>query len=129
MAIDLFEGFTNPNAGETFRCISSTKETFVFEWTVQPGGHVPSEHIHYNQDETFRVKQGQLLIRLNGKEHVGKPGDTFTAYKGQPHIAMNNSSDVLVCEVEFSNASETFTFFQCMGGAWCWMVIMISAGR
>lgn len=116
MATDLYKGFTNPNAGETFRCISSNKEAFIFEWIVQPGGHVPNPHIHFTQDELFHVKGGETRMILNGKEYIGKEGDTITAPKGVSHIAYNNTAQALTCIVEFRPALDTFKFFQCMGG-------------
>lgn len=116
MATDLYAGFTNPNAGETFRCITNTPEVFSFEWVVQPGGHVPNPHIHLYQDEIFHVKNGETLMVLDGKEYIGKPGNAINVQKGQSHIAYNNTADVLTCVVEFRPALDTFKFFQCMGG-------------
>jgi hypothetical protein len=48
MAVNLYDGFINEITGESFRCISFSKGTFAFEWTVQPNGYVPFEHIHIN---------------------------------------------------------------------------------
>ena len=76
MATDLYAGFTNPNAGETFRCISNNAEAFVFEWIVQPGGHLPNPHIHFTQDELFHIKSGDIRSVLDGQEHIVKAGST-----------------------------------------------------
>lgn len=116
MAINLFEGFTNPNAGETFRCISSNKESFKMAWTVQPGGQVPNEHVHYQQDELFYVKSGQMSAMLNGKRVVCGAGESINVPKGVPHIIHNDTNEPLECEVTFSPAYDMFAFFQCMGG-------------
>ncbi|WP_343633636.1 cupin domain-containing protein [Fluviicola sp.] len=116
MATDLYAGFTNPNAGETFRCISNDAEAFVFEWIVQPGGHVPNPHIHFTQDELFHIKSGEIRMVLDGKEYIGKAGDSINATKGASHIAYNNTPEILTCVVEFRPALDSFKFFQCMGG-------------
>lgn len=116
MATNLYQGFTNPNAGETFRCISNTKEAFVMEWIAQPGGQVPNEHVHYHQDEIFHVKSGEMHVLLDGKKVVAKAGQTINVPKGKPHIIHNHHTEPLVCEVEFRPALDIYTFFQCMGG-------------
>lgn len=116
MAIDLFKGFTNPMAGESFRCISSTPEAFVFEWIVQPNGQVPNEHIHYNQAEIFHVKSGEIEFILDGKKQSGKNNISIVVPKGSAHIAHNHGKQPLTCIVEFQPAYESYQFFQCMGG-------------
>src|SRR5688572_29214179 len=110
MAIDLFKGFTNPIAQETFRCISNTSEAFIFEWIVQPKGQVPNEHIHYNQDEIFHVKSGVIDFTLDGKKQTGKNNTTIVVPKGSPHIAHNHSQEPLTCIVEFRPAFESYQF-------------------
>ncbi|MCE3294416.1 MAG: cupin protein [Crocinitomicaceae bacterium] len=116
MATDLYAGFTNPNAGETFRCISNDEEAFIFEWIVQPGGHVPNPHIHFTQDELFHVRSGTTRMVLDGKEYIGNAGDSINVPKGISHIAYNDTNEALTCIVEFRPALDTFKFFQCMGG-------------
>ena len=116
MATDLYAGFTNPIAGETFRCISFTEDAFTIEWIVQPKGYVPFEHIHINQDEVFHIRTGEMRILIDGKEHIGKSGDTITVPKGKRHIAFNNKPDVLTCMVEYRPGLDNYKFFQCFGG-------------
>lgn len=66
MAIDLYQPFTNPITRETFRCVSSTEEAFTMEWTVHPGGYVPFEHVHVNQDEIFHIQRGEMRAKVMG---------------------------------------------------------------
>ncbi len=116
MATDLYAGFTNPIAGETFRCVSFTEEALTIDWIVQPEGYVPFEHIHLNQAEIFHVKSGEMRILIDGAEHIGKPGDMITVPAGKRHIAYNNASEVLTCVVEYRPGLDNFKFFQCFGG-------------
>lgn len=116
MPTDLYTGFTNPIAGETFRCISFTEEAFTIDWIVQPKGYVPFEHIHINQDEIFHIKTGEMRILIDGQEKIGRPGDIIPVPKGKAHIAFNNKPEMLTCVVEYRPGLDNYQFFQCFGG-------------
>jgi len=116
MAIDLYRGFANRVTGETFRCISYDRTSFRFDWLVKPGGYVPFEHVHLHQKESFFVKEGELRILVEGKEHVVGEGQTFSVPKGKRHIAYNNRPSPLHCVVEYSPGLDTYQFFQCCAG-------------
>ena len=116
MAVDLFQPFMNPVTGESFRCLSNTEDAYVMEWIVQPNGFVPFEHIHVSQDEIFHVKQGQIRVLINRQEQIGSAGQTVTVPRGVRHIAYNNTSEPLMCVVEYKPGLEISKFFQCFGG-------------
>jgi quercetin dioxygenase-like cupin family protein len=116
MAIDLYKPFTNPITRETFRCISSRPEAYTMEWTVQPGGYVPFEHIHVCQDEIFHIQQGEMRAMIDGRKHFGKTGDTVTVPRGVKHIAYNDKPEPLVCIVEYKPGLDHYTTMQCFAG-------------
>jgi len=116
MPVNLYDGFTNHIAKETFRCLSFDKDAFIIDWKMDPEGYVPFEHIHLNQDEVFKVAKGELRIIINGKEHIVGPGQSITVPKGQPHIAYNNRPEVLESIVEYRPGLDNYKFFQCFGG-------------
>src|SRR5262245_36827119 len=116
MAIDLYSGFTNTITGETFQCISFGKNAFCFEWIVEPGGYVPFEHIHLNQDETFFVNEGALRILIEGKEHIIHEGQSITVPKGKKHIAYNGQQSQLKCVVKYTPGLDNYKFLQCFAG-------------
>jgi mannose-6-phosphate isomerase-like protein (cupin superfamily) len=115
MSVNLYDGFTNKIAGETFRCTSFNKDAFSFDWIVQPGGYVPFEHIHLNQDEIFYIKKGELRIIIDDKEFILGEGQRIRVPKGQRHIAYNNKGTQLHCEVQYRPGLDTYKFFQCSG--------------
>jgi quercetin dioxygenase-like cupin family protein len=116
MSIDLYEPFTNPITRETFRCISSTPEAYTMEWTVQPGGYVPFEHVHVAQDEIFHVERGEIRARIGRTDRYGKAGDTVVAPRGVRHIAFNDRDVPLVCTVEYKPGLDHYTTMQCFAG-------------
>jgi len=116
VAIDLYQPFTNPITRETFRCLSFTEEAFTMEWTVQPGGYVPFEHIHPNQDEIFHIQQGEIRARINGREQVGAAGETVVVPRGTRHIAYNDKSVVLICTVDYKPGLDQYKVMQFFAG-------------
>ena len=116
MAINLYNGFYNKITLEQFRCISFDSNAFTIEWTLQPNGYVPFEHIHINQDEVFHIKTGEIRLLIEDREYIGKAGDSITVPRGKRHVAFNNKAAVLTCWVEYKPGLDTYTFFQCFGG-------------
>jgi quercetin dioxygenase-like cupin family protein len=116
MAIDLYQPFTNPVTRETFRCISSTEEAFIMEWTVHPGGYVPFEHVHVNQVEIFHIQNGEMRVKIKGVAQLGKVGDTLTIPRGTRHIAFNDGKEPLVCIVEYKPGLDHYKTMQCFAG-------------
>jgi mannose-6-phosphate isomerase-like protein (cupin superfamily) len=112
MPINVYESFSNPLTGETFKCLSSDADCYKMQWIVQPSGYVALEHIHYYQDEVFHIKKGQARIVIDGKEMIANAGDTLTVPKGKRHIAYNNKPEMLECEVDYVPGLDYETFFQ-----------------
>jgi quercetin dioxygenase-like cupin family protein len=116
MVIDLYQPFTNPITGETFRCLSSNEQAYITEWVVQPGGFVPFEHVHPAQDEVFHVKQGELRAVIDGRETFASAGVTLTIPRRARHIAGNNGPEALACVLEYRPGLDSERVFQCFGG-------------
>ena len=116
MATNIYQPCTNPISGETFKAISFNQDAFTMQWTVQPKGYVPFEHIHFNQEEIFHIKKGEIKVVINGKEHIAKEGQSVSVPKGVAHIAYNNKEEVLDCVVEYKPGLDHETFMQCLCG-------------
>ena len=116
MAFDIFKPVINPISGESFKAISFTKEAFSMQWTLQPKGYVPFEHIHLNQDEIFHVNKGELKVAIGNKEYIATQGQIITVPKGARHIAYNNKNEVLDCIVEYKPGLDHDKFMQCLLG-------------
>ena len=116
MATNIYDQCTNLISGEGFKTISFDSNAYVMQWTVQPNGYVPFEHMHLHQDEIFHVKKGELKILLGGKEHIAKVGDSMTVPKGTAHLASNNKDEILECVVEYKPGLDYDKFMQCLMG-------------
>ena len=86
------------------------------EWTVHPGGYVPFEHVHVNQDEIFHIRQGEMRVRLSGRTQIGKVGETLIVPRGTRHIAFNDQDEPLVCLVEYQPGLDHYKTMQCFAG-------------
>ena len=116
MATNIYNNCTNPISGESFKTISFDTHAYVMQWTVQPKGYVPFEHIHLHQDETFHVNMGELKILIDGKEQIAKVGDSITVPKGAAHLASNNQDEILECIVAYKPGLDYDKFMQCFMG-------------
>jgi hypothetical protein len=86
------------------------------QWIVKPEGYVPFEHVHYNQDETFHVKKGELRVMIEGKAHIAGPGQKIVVTKGKRHIAFNNKNEDLDTLLEYRPALDHERLSQCFNG-------------
>jgi quercetin dioxygenase-like cupin family protein len=114
--IDPYQPFTNPVTRETFRCLSSTAEAYTMEWTVEPGGYVPFEHIHVAQEEVCRILRGKIRAVIGGHPRMAGTGETLVIPRGAKHVAYNDTPDPLVCIVEYKPGLDVFKSFQCFSG-------------
>lgn len=56
----------------------------LLDFTVPPGGGGP-QHVHHDNDETFYVLEGELLLRIGGDQHRLTPGSYAFGPRGVPH--------------------------------------------
>jgi quercetin dioxygenase-like cupin family protein len=50
-----------------------------------PYGSSPPMHIHHTEDEVFQILDGELRVKLQGKEFRLGPGEIVLAPRGVPH--------------------------------------------
>lgn len=56
-------------------------------------GKVTPLHLHPDSDETMIVLEGEILMHLDGKEHVVAAGGIASAPRGVPHAFMVSGAD------------------------------------
>lgn len=83
----------NASTGERIVVLRTAAETagelLEFELRLAPGGHVPSGHVHPEQEETFTVLEGQARFRLGRRTRIATGGDTVVVRPGKAHHFSN----------------------------------------
>lgn len=96
---DSGDTIANPFAGEKIIFLKSGIETdgafSERELHLLPNGSVPKAHIH-DYDETFRVVQGKLTLRISHEIHVLQVGDSKTVPSGTIHQPQNQQPVELI---------------------------------
>ncbi|MGH2740488.1 MAG: cupin domain-containing protein [Actinomycetota bacterium] len=102
----------NPVTGERiiFRETSADTggELFRFELFMKPGGFVPAEHLHPNQEERFEVISGRPRFSLAGDVRDAGDGDVLVAPPDMEHVFWNPGAESahLIIELRPALASE-----------------------
>ncbi len=77
---------------DTVRILVSSEQTggalALCDIAVAPGGGPPM-HLHTREDETFHVLEGEITFWVDGRQHVGRAGDTLFGPRGIPHRFQN----------------------------------------
>jgi len=86
--IGVNEGQAFTVLGMPVRMVLSSAQTggamMLFEQSAKPGQGVPM-HIHEDEDEVFRVLEGQVRVTVNKAVTIAKPGDTVFGPRLIPH--------------------------------------------
>ena len=48
-------------------------------------GKVTPLHLHPDEDESFHILEGEVLVQIDGEEHLGGPGSFISVPRGVPH--------------------------------------------
>jgi len=72
------------------------------------GGKVTPLHLHPDEDEGFYVLEGEVLVHLNGEEHLVGEGGVFVAPRGTPHALMVTSETVRFLSWQIPGTGEAF---------------------
>jgi mannose-6-phosphate isomerase-like protein (cupin superfamily) len=79
----------NPASGERIVLLRTSEETagelLEFELRLAAGGHVPSAHLHPEQEERFTVLEGHTRFRVGRRTVVLTAGQTVTVPPGTAH--------------------------------------------
>lgn len=67
------------------RVIENTAQRLMLEMVYVPSAKFPPVHVHPNQDESFRVLDGALAVRVDGKETLYGRGESFDIPRGARH--------------------------------------------
>lgn len=91
--------YHNRRSGESVRFTEMNEARVAFEWRLRPGGFIPFEHWHADQEEVFEVRKGRLELSLSGSPVLVEPGDTVRVPMGVDHAGDNRASGETVVDV------------------------------
>lgn len=98
----------NPLSGERITILGRRRgaegDALVWELVLAPGGRVPSSHVHPNQQERFRVLEGELAFRLGWRTLRLGRGQSVTVPPGRVHHFANRGPAPTRVEVETAPA-------------------------
>jgi quercetin dioxygenase-like cupin family protein len=107
---------TNPKTGQTIKFLQTAGDTGgrLLEMESSLRGHSTEPPLHYHpyQEETFLVLNGQLTVRLNGRQKIYSAGDQFHVPKNTAHSMWNEAETPAVINWRISPALETEYFFE-----------------
>lgn len=84
--------FENPTSGEHITLLNTAgtgDPLLIWELCLAAGGRVPSRHAHPEQEETFRVVEGCLRMRVGGRRRSVGPGQCVRVPRGVVHHFAN----------------------------------------
>jgi len=64
---------------------AQTDGAFILLEQTSQGGKMTPLHIHPNEDETFIVLEGDLILNIDGTNYPGTAGSVISVPRGSPH--------------------------------------------
>ena len=102
---------------ETLTIVRSEPEVLEVEAVWGPSGRPPPAHLHPEQDEHFRVLDGELTARVGDEERTLSAGDTLTVPRGTKHQMWNASAGEARARWETRPAGRTEEWFRAVDRA------------
>jgi mannose-6-phosphate isomerase-like protein (cupin superfamily) len=107
---------SNPVSGETIEFVQTAADTdgelLAIDLTLTPDGHVPSAHVHPEQEERFEVKSGTMRFVLGFKTIIAGPGESVVVPAGKRHCFSNGGSENAHVRVEVRPALRMEELFE-----------------
>ena len=101
----------NLRLGNSIKFLNTAEDTkgefLRYEALLKVGAFPPPEHSHPKQTETFTILEGEVIFKLDGKDIMGKSGDTFTIPTNVRHTFKQTGSKDVLMQVEFRPALRT----------------------
>jgi quercetin dioxygenase-like cupin family protein len=77
---------------------------------AQPKGKAPPLHVHPEADETFYLREGELLVHIDGTEHNAHKGAVLLVPRGRPHtfLVISQTARIMLAYTPASAVMEDF---------------------
>ncbi|HYZ91030.1 MAG TPA: cupin domain-containing protein [Actinomycetota bacterium] len=105
----------NPVTKDTLTIVAMGDDRFEMDFTMYPGGFIPTLHTHPNQQERFRIVAGRPLFSVARRKHRASPGETIVVPPRTAHKFRNDTGEDVRINVEFTPALRTAELFVVLG--------------
>ncbi|WP_238313225.1 cupin domain-containing protein [Methylobacterium crusticola] len=107
---------TNPFNGETFvfTQVDEVPEFAQFDVHLARGGMLTGtgmHHVHPYADEAFTVREGKLILSIDGVRRTLEPGQGFLVRRGVPHHVRNGHDGETLFTCRFTPGHQYLRFF------------------
>lgn len=106
----------NKKTGQQIKFIQTADDTggelLEMESLFQPNSTEPVPHYHPLQEEYFKVLEGEITVRTNGRLKILRQGDTLHIKKKQVHSMWNHSANTATVNWKVIPALDTEYFFE-----------------
>src|SRR3712207_2629864 len=106
----------NPQTGQEIKFLLTGKETkgqlLHMQTTYQEHSKEPAAHYHPNQEEDFKVLEGELTVRVNAQVKILKKGDSLHIPCNTVHSMWNAAESKAVVDWQVRPALNTDYFFE-----------------
>jgi mannose-6-phosphate isomerase-like protein (cupin superfamily) len=100
---------------DSLTILANDDDRFEMDFTMFPGGFIPTLHTHPNQQERFRIVAGRPLFTVRRRKHEASPGEEIVVPPGTPHKFRNPTEEYVNINVEFRPALRTAEVFVTLG--------------
>jgi quercetin dioxygenase-like cupin family protein len=91
--------FDNPRTGEKVTVLLTGAETegqlFRADYVLRAGSAIGAEHVHPKQEQRVEVLSGVMHCRIDGEEHIVRPGEAVVIPAGARHFVWNSGAEPL----------------------------------
>jgi mannose-6-phosphate isomerase-like protein (cupin superfamily) len=105
----------NPVTKDSLTIVAMDDERFEMDFTMFPGGFIPTLHTHPNQQERFRIVAGRPLFTVSRRKHRAAPGEEIVVPPRTAHKFRNPTGEDVLVNVEFRPALRTAELFVTLG--------------
>jgi quercetin dioxygenase-like cupin family protein len=85
-----------------------TNGAFILFEDRMPQGKRTPLHTHPNEDETFMVLEGEILVHVEGTEHLVGPGGVVVVPRGTRHAFLVTSEMARILALQTPGSGEAF---------------------
>ncbi len=108
--------FSNPIIKDRIEILESSKDKLVFRTFLESKGGQNQPHYHSKLNETFKIIEGELHVRIGKTEKVLTAGDHYTIQHRTGHMFLNTSNSPVIFDVEILNPQRMIQALQIMYG-------------